>query len=758
MYYSNIYEPEIKSAPPRMSPSEGESVEKWHKKFAEFIYSAGYNGYRTSLSQNRRDKMLEWRKYGQGDQSVERYKDVLLERDPKERGRPTTAYTNIDFENLKVWPKFRFVVMNIFSKTWFKPSINAIDEKAGDDREEKKWKLWVKRLAMPTEKVVRENAGLPPSTPEYVPDDLEELNFYAEIAGFKLAEEMILENWMEVVDWVSDKDEVKEECIGDIIDFGMCAVRNYHDTATDMVKYEYVDPVDLIIIGGGGKGDRGYRNATAFGRIKNYTIAQVREANPNITEDKLHKLASTWANETSRFNVTSYYRDEDGSFSYDDVVVPVLDYEFLGETSVSVDKRVKINEDKVKKKELDSGKVFKDSAGVFKVVPSKTNITSWFEGKWIIGSDILIEYGAQKSASRPNNTEARSSYSVYEINGPSLTEQARPLIDSIQLSWLKYQHLKATGNWGGILIDFAAFKKVPVRGSEKNALELFRVYNQAGRLFWNSSVFKSTPGAAAPAPAIPLQGNAPANIEAIVSALLNDVQMLREVTGISEMVAAAGKTEEKGLGVQELSIAATHNALNQIIKSWTNVYQRTAESSVARLMAIVRVREEYKAYDQAFGKKFGKILRIGKDVTLRQFGIKVEVVDFNKEYQEMSSMIATALTGGKNGNSAISVSTAMAANRMLKSGTSIKQIEMFIAYREMKDRQAQEAAAQEAEKVRSENVKMENREKSQQELAKIKAESEAKQAEDRNRAMAEADAEIRVYQETKAKEEGDKKD
>ena len=723
IYKSQDYTDSSKYGRPKDDIPVDQKDERWHRAYCEFIYAADISRNSANFCGDR-DKLMMNRAYGAGEQTQDQYKDILIGQPDNEGNR--VSYSNINWEIFGIWQKFKLVVINMFMAMNHQPIVSAVDEKSGAEKEQKKWSMWVKAKNKPLFDAVRAKQGLEPEQMEYAPASMEELKLYTDLGGIKLEHEASLEKALNFTDFLSDKEDIKEVLLEDLIDLGIGCCRDYFDAEDRRVKYKYVDPLQLIVIGGGQRKDRKFKKATAFGLFETYTIADIRKMT-NLSDDELSKIATKYAGTLGNprmDNIEENYIQKDG-YAYDDFVVPVTDNEFLTIDTVPTEKRVSINRNKVRKAELERGKIKQDGADFYKTVTTgEYRIKVWRRAKWIIGTEHVFDYGLAHMIPRPENTKAKSSFHIYQVPGKPLTQQAKPVIDSLQLSWIQWQDKKANGNYGAIAIEISALEDVKLKGKKVPPLELLKIFGQTRKLIYRATTIGGDwRGQAKPYET--LSGTIGEDLAAIAVAIDRDLNSLRDLTGVNEIVASADPDPEVGVGQTQVALATAENSLSHIFRGWTHIYQSVCENAALKIKSIAVYDKEYLGYYKAIGERGIATFKVTKDVKDRQLGIKIQVLPSKQERAKFMGSMQAGLAVGKNGVPVLTMSDIFAVERILDGGASIKEAQLFLA---MKEQQRDKAAHEQA--IATQNNAAENQGKSdaqkhQQELERIQFEKEA---------------------------------
>lgn len=730
--------------PPRHDIDPDKKEDAWHLSWAKYIYSQDINGFSPIYS--RRDDFATLRKYSNAEQDQEKYMDILIGKKQKGESK-RKGYMNVNWEIFSIAPKFKNVVLNFFEEVDYEIMADAVDENSITEKEDMKWDLWFEKEYSELISIISAVTETQMPAPSFLPKSKEELELYGAMGGFKLNNEVAVEKLLDFVDDVSNKEEVSRRVREDFYVLNIGAVRDYVEPDTQQVRYKRLDPARLIILGGGETNN--FENATAFGYYVNYSIADIRLAS-GLEEDELMSIATQYNGKyTNTYRDFSFFHNEEdeNKFAYDDIVVPVVECEF-----VSVDTRYRT---KRKTKYGDTlnfpekfGKVHNDETRQ----TSKIDIKVWRKVSWIVGTDHVFDWGLQNDIPRPilNPKEAYSSFHVYQVKGKSIQAQINPILDALQLTWLKYQNLKATGKFSGVSIEFSSIQNLSLGGKKLSPLDVLKIYTQQNTLLYKSTTHAGQfYSGGKPVDAIP--GNIASDTAALINWFKTDLDLLREVTGINQVMAASDPNPEVGLGQSQMAMTSASNSLKTIIYAWKSLYGNMMRNAALRLQIVAKNDAGDKMYSDIIGRESWRAFKIGASKPMASYGIKLNPRLTQKEKQEIEIKLEEAIKGGKNGNASITMSEYFAVKRMIESGTSIKYIQVFLADRERIKNERELQLQRENMQINSDNaIKQEKaKEETTINLYKIKTDDDirkirATEEEKRKTVVAKIEAEIRL--------------
>tara|TARA_R110002096_G_scaffold161169_2_gene327653 strand:+ start:1 stop:1416 length:1416 start_codon:yes stop_codon:yes gene_type:complete len=382
------------------------------------------------------------------------------------------------------------------------------------------------------------------------------------------------------------------------------------------------------------------------------------------------------------------------------------------------------------------GYSYKEKPGsVFERTASKMEVATVYSGKYILGTDYIINYGQKTNI--PKNihdiSKARLSYSVVATNigkmmPKSMVDSCVGFADMLQITHLKIQQSIAKAKPDGLIIDIEGLEGVEIgKGGELQPLDLHDIYEQTGVFYYRSK----NPEGGHQNPPIREIGNSIRNINELITLYNHYLKLIRDTTGINEAMDASSPKGDALVGVNEQAIAAGNNAIYDITNASMVLYKKVCEDVVKCLQIIPPDSTLMGVYENAIGKENMKVLSSFSDLPMYNFGVQVhkDMESADKQYLEQSLQVAL-------GQKEIDLEDAM----MVRSMKDVNQAERLLMVKRNKRQKEQQAAAQQNSEMQS---------KAAQEAAQ--ASSQAKQQEmqmqaqfDAQKIQAKAQAEIQV--------------
>ena len=328
-------------------------------------------------------------------------------------------------------------------------------------------------------------------------------------------------------------------------------------------------------------------------------------------------------------------------YGYDEYTVDVLDFEFISVDCIFFEeKENRFGNTNFFMKGFD----YEEKQGsVFDRKPHKMEISTVYGGSYIMGgSNIMFNYGMMKNV--PKNvhdlSKFRLSYSVVATNlrnmmPKSMVDSCTGFADMLQLTHLKIQQAIAKAKPDGLIIDIEGLENVQLgKGGELQPLDLHDIYEQTGVFYYRSK----NPEGGFQNPPVREIGNSIRNINELIGLYNHYLRMIRDTTGINEMMDASTPKGDTLVGVQQQAIAAGNNAIYDITNASMILYKKVCEDIVKCMQILPKDCVLYKHYANAIGKENMGVLSSFSDLPMYNFGVQVikEMEDQDRVYLEQN--------------------------------------------------------------------------------------------------------------------------
>ena len=574
----------------------------------------------SSLLNRRRNDFEKNRDYANGTQDTSIYKQLLNSLDPN-NGDGTLL--NIDWSPVPIVPKFvRIVVNRVLSRKPY-PAVEALDPVSKQEQELKRAKLESAIENRAEFKEAKELGLELEIDPDSVPESSEEAEIFMEQNIRTNAEIAAQMATALTLDWNDFNQNIYRRNVEDLVVCGMGVVKRCNDPNYGITT-EYVDPANFLH---SYTEDPLMNDIVYGGHVKRMSIMDLkRKAGSQFTEKEYEELARKVRNNT--YNDHTKFTSgatQNQSFGYDDYLVEVLDFEFLSVDCVYYESKESQFGNVGFYHKGDEYKPVTDS--VYERKPYKMDNETLYGGYYLMDMNRVFNYGLKKNI--PKNvhdiTKAKLSYSIACTNirkmvPKSLTGGIIGFADQLQLTHLKIQQAIAKAKPDGLLIDIEGLENVQLgNGGDLSPLQLQDIYEQTGVMYYRS---KNPEGGFQNPPVRALE-NQIRNINSFISLYNHYLRMIRDTTGVNEVMDASTPKGDALVGVQQQAIAAGNNALYDITNASLVIYKRVCEDIVKCLQIIPEDSVLYRVYKKAIGKSNMEIISSFKDLPMYNFGIRV---------------------------------------------------------------------------------------------------------------------------------------
>lgn len=631
--------------PDPLDESQAKESKEYGLKYAKAIYNQwGKADAQGSIYKTRRDIFERNRAYANGTQNTAIYKQLLNTLDPS---GGDGSMLNIDFSPVPILPKFvRIVVNKILSLSPY-PNLEAVDPLSSSEKDKERRKIEMMIQAKDQIAKIEEKTGVViGEKAANIPETLEEAEIFignnikssSEIAA-QIATNLTL-------DWNSFNDSTLRRCVHDLAVLGMGVVKRTNDP-TYGIKTEYVDPANFVH---SHTDDPSFDDLVYAGNVKSIPIQELKRIAGDQFDEEDYKEIAKKAQKKHGYDAgklsQSSYNKSNGSYSfgYDEYMIEILDFEFVSVDCVyfeAKDNRFGNTGFYMK------GKNYKaPSNSIHNREVSKLEVASVYGGCYILDTDYVFNYG--KKTNIPKNmhdiSRAELSYSVCATNllnsiPKSMVDSCIGFADQLQLTHLKIQQAVSKAKPDGIIIDIEGLENVQLgKGGELQPLELHDIYEQTGVFYYRSK----NPEGGFQNPPIREIGNSIRNINELTGLYNHYLRMIRDATGINEVMDASSPKGTALVGVQQQALAAANNAIYDITNASMTIYKKVCQDIVKCLQVIHPESVLYRIYENAIGKENMGVLSSFANLSMYNFGVRVvkEMEEGERQYLEQNIQVA----------------------------------------------------------------------------------------------------------------------
>ena len=581
-----------------------------------------------------RDEYHRLRLYARGEQSIRKYKDEFAI-------NGDLSYLNLDWKPVPIIPKFVDIVVNGMQDRLFSIKAFAQDTIATGKRtkfvENIQRDLAAKEILAQIEAEVGVNARNIPE--EELPANTEELELYMQLnykQGIEIAQEQAIDN----IFLRNKYDELKRRLDYDLAVLGISAAKHTFNN-TDGIVLDYVDPANLVW---SYTEDPNFQDCYYFGEVKKIKVNELKKQFPNLDNEEIYDLTKKGSNYTSYNDISDYnnnYEDD-----YNTLTVLYFNWK-TWENDVYKIKETSSGANKAIQKD-DSFDPPKDKRTRFQRVAQAREVV--YEGVFILGTDIILKWEKATNMIRPqsNTNKVVMNYIVsaprlYKGNVTSLVSKMTPYADLIQLTHLKLQQAIQRMTPSGVYVDADGLAEIDLgNGTSYNPQEALNMYFQTGSIIGRSLTVDGDPNQGK-VPIQELPGGGGNQIQVLITAYNQYLQMIRDITGLNEARDGSDPDPKALVGVQKLAAANSNTATRHILDSSMFVTLSLAEAVSLRFKDVLNYHPQKKAFISALGKFTVGSLEELKELHMHDFGIFLELEPDMEEKSLLESNIQAAL-------------------------------------------------------------------------------------------------------------------
>jgi len=595
------------------------------------------NNSGTSRFRSNHNSFHNLRLYARGEQSVQKYKDELSI-------NGDLSYLNLDWKPVPILSKFVDIV------------VNGIADRSFDIKAYSQDPYGVSKRTKYMESIIRDmqtkelndfakdafGINLYENDPMSLPDSKEELELHMQLGykqGIEIAEELAINTILDG----NNYDLTKRRFYYDLTTIGIGAVKNTFNKS-EGIKVEYVDPAYMVY---------SYTESPYFediyyvGEVKWVPLNELKKQFPELTNEDIEKI--------SKQGTHNYAGTYDQSMANldarDSNTVQVLYFNYktfanevykIKETATGAERAIERD---------DQFNPPADAEGFSKVSRS---LEVLYEGALILGTDMLLKWELAKNMMRPksDHTKVKMNYSIvaprmYKGKIESLVSRCTGFADMIQLTHLKLQQVMSKMMPDGVYMDADGLAEIDLgNGTNYNPQEALNMFFQTGSVIGRSFTQEGdmNPGKV---PIQPLQtGAGGQKMQTLIQTYNYYLQMIRDVTGLSEARDGSTPDARALVGVQKLAAANSNTATRHILDAGLFITAETAECLSLRISDVLEFSPSKEALIQKIGGYNVATLEEISDLHLYDFGIVLQLAPDDEEKGMLENNIQTALSAG----------------------------------------------------------------------------------------------------------------
>lgn len=625
-----------------LAPFEEKKTNEYGLSVAKIIAGDWFKG--TILTDNlscefntRRDWIRNKRLFGRGEVDTTKLKKRISKTDTD------LAYLNLDFRYINIAEKFGRIVMNGISDENYLLDVRSTDKVTLKLRKEKE-KDYLKQMnTVELVSDIKKEFDIDFGRGKEIPLDKEEMDMWLETKDrpkIEISEEIIIDWVKETNDW-SDIESQKNK---DLVEIGLAIVRVWIDK-NDGVKIAYVDPEQYVH---SHVKSNSFKEKFYEGYVETITISDVKRES-NLPDTELRKIAESYA----VLNKLGYEYDFNTS-PIDDILthkVNVLRYSY--KTSKSIKYKQRLRKGEVVKVSKKSDEYIAPDAEDVSMLGSEFD--TWFEGNYIIGSDIVYGWKESENLYDDIMNKALSPFITYatDIRNNRLRsfyDNIEKISDEMNFIALKLQHLTSELKPDLTVINEDALAELDGEGKKTTAWEDAIDLIGARGIVIEKTVDLGDEGGRQ---RVTAARSEPVSQGSGIVHLLNEwahyYNMIRENTGINP--ARDGMLGQEALvGVNQLAQLASNTVTKHIADTSVRITQKVSEVISSRIHLIYNYSEGHKLrelYNNIVGKHLFGHLEVMKNRHLHEFGFTFRMIPTSEEIRKFREDTSLALQTGQ---------------------------------------------------------------------------------------------------------------
>lgn len=578
------------------------------------------------------------------------------------------GYNNIGFDQNSIVttaPAYISTIKSLLTTSDYKVVVKSTSQSDIQTKEKMKAKKYIdSKFIQP----VKKELGIPFKASEWQPQSKAELEIYERYYGFRLPLEtglsMIAEHAFDTSKWPKLRDKMLDAAIQTAFICGR--IRPYADGS---VRVEYINPAMFITVWDDDNPDE---EPPFAGHIERVSIQKIRQkmSPEQISDKQLEGIARMYASTNNVADPTVYnWTTKDpvtGRYAWYDFYIDVLHFECKSDDAKHYVARTANNGNYVYKEEDKPKKDYADGRERRTDTYYEQNV---YEGSWIINTQYIYDYGLQKNIIRNPDGSACLSYFAERIAGRSIIERWQTLLDDMQMATLKLRAAVMAAAPKGLMIDVGLLANMDLGQGKMTALEIARIRRETGNQFYVSRFDLSS--RANPANAMQeLENGIGKQLDEWINYMLHVENQMMKVAGLSpSSVASPTASPEKLVGLAQMELESTNNALYSIKYAIMNIKQKAAEKVIRKVRLLVEIDPKSQEYYCAYlGDMFYNAVKSSADLSLEKIGIKMQVTTTAQRKQMIMNAMSESLKAGKNGQIGITSADFMYIEKTLEEG------------------------------------------------------------------------------------------
>ena len=717
---------------------------EYHRSWSKGIYSL-YCRKKTAWSEATQKNFQELRDYSNGEQSTDRYKKWLVndlntgadstvaidsfDSTPVSRIAKKEGWLSMMWQNISPAPTILNALHGQFDKLDFDLYVNVIDAESKDLEENEAYLRFFEGKNLEWQNEYKLKAGIPIDENTYYPKSVQEFEMYKAQGGFKLNVARSMQKLLRYSFDISKWDTVtRKKVVDDLICIRYGAVRDYFDAEDNKFKTKWIDPARLVIQF---SNEQDYHDSEYAGYYSLWTISNLKTKLPDIDEEEWFKLGKasigTYGNPSGDWE-TQYSKLDPSTlvYGYDGFKVPVFEAEWI-DTNIKKRKYYKDRYGRQQVKDLSFDTTATD--GTNKEIKN-TAIRLVRQCSWVIGTDYCFDWGVVKMASRERYSKPQLTFHVEQLLQPAIMERLVPILDQIEITFLRYQNSLAKMVENGYAINTAMLANLNYGGEKLDSKGILRLFKETGFFLYQYSAGTGLYTGGAATPITPIDGGMKNRVEETLRTMGMWLENIKTLTGIDVIAISQQPVTVDSKEGQGEQIQITQDVLKPILDAMSEVKESVGGSIMRRVQIGIRNSDVIrKAYAGVISNAdMEALVRMESDGV--QYGLSLKAKPDRVAKATFMKWIEIALANTREQRPGIELPDAIRFKNLLDNGADIGDLEQQLGYTIVKNKEEAQSNSEKMIQMQGDQQRQTDAQKAEVEMAKIRAEAEAKIAEE----------------------------
>jgi len=687
------------------------------------------------------------RAYSRGEQDIDQYKKWMTGGDSTKANGSVSAFddtpigrvskregwANILWQNLSPAPQILSAIHGMFDKADYDLFVDTIDADSRKLAEEQKYVKFIEAKNIEWQNKIKMDMGIPIDEEMVYPRSKEELDMFEAQGGFKLnvakAMQKVLRHTFNISEWDT---ETFEKCLDDFICIEHAAIEDYFDTEDSKFKCRYLDPANMVIQFSN-KYD--YSDSEYAGYCTNWTISNLRNKLPDVTEDKWAQLAGTVKGKYGNYNGIwddkfSKLDPANNTYGYDGFKVPVFQSWWM---DTDTDKKLYYKSFRGRKSIISLGwdSEVKPLTEANKKAGAIQEVKNIFKRQpyqcfWVMDTDYVFDWGPINMASRKNLSKPQLPVHAGQLLQPSLIKRIRSILDQITQTFLRHQNSLAMMFESGVSINTTMLANVTMGGGKLTPKDVVKLGRETGVWLYTYSAGTGMYTGGAATPITPVKGGMGERVAETAMTLDFLFKELERETGINPVALGASPDPNAPVGTTQAALQATTNVLKPLMDACYELKKGTGECMMRRIQVGIKNSEKIReAYVGVISPSDMEALRLIEAEGV-QYGLSLKAKPDMRQKMRFEKWIDIALQNTREQRPGIDLNDAVLFMSQLENGADLMDLEKQLEYAIEKNKQEAQAQTEKNMQVQGEINAQNEQVKAQAEQARIQAEAEAK--------------------------------